>query len=390
MSTGIRKLHSKACPGRDGGRCRCGAGWEASVYSKRDKKKIRKVFAREGEVKSWRSDALSALNKGVLRAPKPITLRQAWEAWQEGAGAGTVTNRSGDPYKPSPLRPYERAMRRRVLPEIGGARLADIRRPDLQALVDRLGNTGLNPSTVRCTMLPVRAVFRRAVSRGELAVNPCDGLELAAARGRRDRIASPDEAEALIAAIPDPDWAIWATALYAGLRRGELQALRDEDVDLATGVRVPIALALRDILTEHRMRSGRSGAELIFGRTESAAFNGKALQDRADTAWRKAGLKRITLHEGRHTFASLMIAAGVNAKALSTFMGHAKIPITMDRYRHLMPGSEEEAAALLDSYLQAQQKRAEEVARNADYVHGDGLSGELTGEQVGTENRETA
>jgi integrase len=138
------------------------------------------------------------------------------------------------------------------------------------------------------------------------------------------------------------------------------------------------------------MRSGRSGAELIFGRTESAAFNGKALQDRADTAWRKAGLKRITLHEGRHTFASLMIAAGVNAKALSTFMGHAKIPITMDRSRHLMPGSEEEAAALLDSYLQAQQKRAEEVARNADYVHGDGLSGELTGEQVGTENRETA
>jgi integrase len=197
MSTGIRKLHSKACPGRDGGRCRCGAGWEASVYSKRDKKKIRKVFAREGEAKSWRSDALSALNKGVLRAPKPITLRQAWEAWQEGAGAGTVTNRSGDPYKPSALRSYERAMRRRVLPEIGGARLADIRRPDLQALVDRLGNTGLNPSTVRCTMLPVRAVFRRAVSRGELAVNPCDGLELAAARGRRDRIASPDEAEAL-------------------------------------------------------------------------------------------------------------------------------------------------------------------------------------------------
>jgi integrase len=46
-----------------------------------------------------------------------------------------------------------------------------------------------------------------------------------------------------------------------------------------------------------------------------------------------------------------MIAAGVNAKALSTYCGHASIQITMDRYGHLMPGNEEEAATLLDTYL---------------------------------------
>ena len=51
-------------------------------------------------------------------------------------------------------------------------------------------------------------------------------------------------------------------------------------------------------------------------------------------------MNRITLHECRHTFASLMIAAGVNAKALSTFMGHATIAVTLDTYGHLMPGSE--------------------------------------------------
>ena len=45
-----------------------------------------------------------------------------------------------------------------------------------------------------------------------------------------------------------------------------------------------------------------------------------------------------------------MIAAGGNAKALSTFMGHANIAITMDLYGHLMPGSEAEAATLLDAY----------------------------------------
>jgi hypothetical protein len=71
---------------------------------------------------------------------------------------------------------------------------------------------------------------------------------------------------------------------------------------------------------------------------------------------------------GRHTFASLMIAARVNAKALSTFMGHANISITLDRYGHPMPGSEEEAAGLLDAYLTAQRERAEEAARGVGGV----------------------
>jgi integrase len=77
----------------------------------------------------------------------------------------------------------------------------------------------------------------------------------------------------------------------------------------------------------------------------------RELQPRADRAWKRTKLKRITPHECRHTCASLMIAAGVNAKALSTYMGHASIQITLDRYGHLMPGNEEEAAGLLDAYL---------------------------------------
>ena len=48
-----------------------------------------------------------------------------------------------------------------------------------------------------------------------------------------------------------------------------------------------------------------------------------------------------------------MIAAGVNVKALQTFMRHASITATLDLYGHLLPGSEDEAAALLDSYLLA-------------------------------------
>jgi integrase len=60
-----------------------------------------------------------------------------------------------------------------------------------------------------------------------------------------------------------------------------------------------------------------------------------------------------------------MIAAGVNAKALSEFMGHSSITVTFDLYGHLMPGSEAEAAKLLDTYLGAQVERGGEAARRA-------------------------
>lgn len=185
--------------------------------------------------------------------------------------------------------------------------------------------------------------------------NPCTGLEQPAVRGRRERYADPREGEALIAAVPQRDRVIWATAMYAGLRRGELRALRVEDIDLEQGLirvergwdpyegeiklkssagrrKVSIIILLRTHLIERLNNGERSGRDRVFGATPTRPFTGEKLSERADEAWKSAGLDRITLHECRHTFASLMIAAGVNAKALSTFMGHANISITLDRY----------------------------------------------------------
>jgi integrase len=161
--------------------------------------------------------------------------------------------------------------------------------------------------------------------------------------------------------------------LYAGLRRGELRALRVSDLDLATGVlrvarswddeegeqedgksaaarrKVPVAAVLRDVLDEHLLATGRTGDDLVFGLTASAAFVPSTVRRRALDAWE--GREPITPHEARHTFASLMIGANVNAKALSTYMGHASISITFDLYGDLMPGNEDQAAGLLDAFL---------------------------------------
>ncbi len=75
------------------------------------------------------------------------------------------------------------------------------------------------------------------------------------------------------------------------------------------------------------------------------------MSGRSKRLWIKKGHAPITLHECRHTYASLMIAAGVDFKALSEFMGHSDIAITLDRYGHLLPGAGDEAAELLDKYL---------------------------------------
>jgi integrase len=372
---GIEVRHSRGCAAHRDGECSCKPTYQAHVWSAREKKRIRKTFATLAAARAWRHDALVALRRGTMKAPTRQTVREAADAWLLGARDGSVRNRSGDRYKPSALRGYEQAFRLRVVPDLGGLRLSEVTRNDVQDLVDRLVGDGADPSTIRNTLMPLRAVYRRALARGDVAVNPTTGIELPAVRGRRDRIASPEEAAKLLAAVPDGDRALWATAMYAGLRLGELLALDWSAVDLEAGVMrverawdpkagiiepksragrrtVPIPTLLRGYLLEHKLRQGHGGRGLAFGRSPTRPFSPTAVQRRAATAWRKAGIDGITPHECRHTCASLMIAAGVNAKALSTYLGHASITITLDRYGHLMPGNEDQAACLLDAYLE--------------------------------------
>jgi integrase len=131
VSTGIVKRHSKGCPSRNGGRCSCNAGWQASVYSKRDGKKIRKTFPTKAAARRWRADAGSQLERGSLRAPTRTTLGETAHEWLRGAESGEIRNNSGHPYKPSTLRGYRQALEERVLPELGGAKLSEITTTDL-------------------------------------------------------------------------------------------------------------------------------------------------------------------------------------------------------------------------------------------------------------------
>ncbi|MCW3003253.1 MAG: tyrosine-type recombinase/integrase [Conexibacter sp.] len=121
--------------------------------------------------------------------------------------------------------------------------------------------------------------------------------------------------------------AFWTMALFTGLRRGELRALRCADVDLKGGV-AHVRRSWDDLAGEQDPKPG--GAKTVWI---------KAREDALDP---------LTPHEARHCAASYLIAAGVNPKELSVYIGHTDIRTTYNVYGHLMPGNEQQAAAKLD------------------------------------------
>jgi len=395
---GIRARHARTCRSRVDERCNCRPSWEAFVYLKREGRKVRKTFATQAAAKQWRTDALHAANRGRLRGPSAQTVAQAAAELLAGMENGSIPARGGRRYSPATVRGYRRGLELRILPTLGHEKLSALARADVQALADRMTAEGLAASTVQNTLDPLRVIYRRALRRDVVAVDPTEGLELRTPDGRRERIASPEEAAALLAALTVEERALWATALYAGLRRGELRALRWSDVDLAgrrvrverswddcdgerdgpksdAGRRsVPILALLAPDLVEHGLRTRRGGDDLVFGLTAEQAFYPATVRRRALAAWEAENARAaaqaqeraedppsplvpISLHEARHTFASLLIRSGADAKAIQTVMGHATIAMTFDVYGKLMPDSLDAAAAAADAYLGAAGRR---------------------------------
>jgi integrase len=395
---GIYRRHRTSC----GGGKDCGCPYQATVWSARDGKLIRKQFDHLGPARTWRDDASGAVRAGKLSAPKRTTVAEALDEYLAGMEAGTILDRSGKSYKPATCRSYKRAAERRLKPALGRMRVSDVRRRDVQDLVDTLRATGVSASTIHNTLDPLRAVYRRAVRRDEVAIDPTDNLELPAVRGRRDRTASPVEAEVLINALPTTEQALWAMAIYVGPRRGELQELRWRDLDLKEGIGeisrawddegrevvdvktqagerlFPLIEPVRKRLVAHKLATGRDGDDLVFGFTAAQRFVPSTVRRRALTSWgwrqvpnpekgarprtvwvkaREDALEPISLHEGRHSAATTGSAAGLDDLALARIMGHSSVVITRDRYGHVRRDRVAEVKRQLDDYYASAVRR---------------------------------
>jgi integrase len=388
---GIRARHSSWCRSESGGDCDCEPKWEASVWSKTDKKKVRKTFPRQGEAVSWRRKHLGLADTGQLRSPARITFGETGRAWVEMAEAGEILTRSGKHYKPSTLRTIEQDVRIRLVPALGAHWMSDIARADFQRCISTWLAEGLGPSKIHGTITAAQVIFRDfdliMGADNLLVADPTRGLRLPAVLLSRDRIATSDEARRLIAALDIRDQALWGAAMYAGVRHGELRALRVENIQLAMkriaikkgwdqyageidpktekGKRPTVIIGLLEALIEdHLERTGRTGRDFVFGRTADTPFDTGTINKRARRSWKAARqredeegvipegerIRDIGLHECRHTAVSHMLDAGITIDKVSKFMGHASITVTIDRYGHLLPGGEAEAAALLDEY----------------------------------------
>jgi integrase len=207
-------------------------------------------------------------------------------------------------------RSYAASLEKHIYPELGARKLSSITFPHMQDFCDRLASEGLDVSTIRNTVNPLRRMFKK--HRYSIPVNPTTGLEIVAARNKPKRIATPDDAARMIDALPPEDRPIWGTAFYAGLRNGELQALRVEDLDLFEGWgllhvaggwdkvegvvdpksdagkrTIPIPEPLYAILDEHLLR---------LNRTEGLIF--RAVTHQALLLQRGAGAGRAGLAQG--------------------------------------------------------------------------------------------
>jgi integrase len=392
---GVEERHQDSCATRerDGARCTCRPLFRAYVYNARTKTKVRETFETLTEAKAWRAEHVTKKNRGTLIQPSRETFKQVADAWLAASAAE---------YKPSTLRGYESDLRTYVNPAFGAHKLADIRRGDWQRFVDDLQAKNLSPSKVRNIVNVARVVYRYALDRELVEINPTLGLKLRGKPGKRMRTLTRAQAEELLAAIPDnPDRSLWACAMFSGLRRGELRGLRWSDIDLTTvpgfihvrrgwddlvgeiqpkseaGLRdVPILPVLRPYLVEWKLESAASPDGFVFGKGDRP-FVPWSVRERAMNAWAAANEKRaeqelellqpIGLHECRHAYASLMLAGGVETKKVSTYMGHSSITITADLYGHLIPGEEAEDAARVDAWMTRGQRDAvgqiEELAK---------------------------
>jgi len=278
---------------------------------------------------------------------------------------------------------YEGVVEQYLRPRFGNRALDQIKRDDIKAMINELVAKDLSRNTVRNALCVIRGIFNDAIEDGIIEVNP------AARLGRFTRIAktaevkgtslTPAEAEQFLQAAKEicPEYhPLFLMALRAGLRRGELVAVQWGDIQFGRDEhdanrfivvqhnyvrrehtttkskksrRVDMSRELRRVLIDLRDKrlldsflKGKNDIsdELVFLSPDGAILDPDNLYHRYfRPVLSKAGLRKIRLHDLRHTFGSLLIQSGASIVYVKEQMGHSSIQVTVDTYGHLIPGA---------------------------------------------------
>ena len=275
--------------------------------------------------------------------------------------------------KPSTLRDYRSIVEAHLVPRFGAERIEDITPAMIEAWRASFG-PHLAARTKNKWLVVLHGIFRRAQTVWKLPINPVAGIEKHRQRSSGDiDVFSPEEVLALVRAAGDAqDAAIYLTAAFTGLRRGELLALRWRDVDFvgqAIRVRasyaggqvtspksgkvrsVPMAPDVATALAGLGQRERwTSDDDLVFVGTVGGHVDGSALRRRYVETLQRAGLRPLRFHDLRHTFGTRMIAKA-DIRRVQEWMGHADVQTTM-KYLHYAP--REDDAALVAEVFRTQ------------------------------------
>jgi integrase len=381
---GVFARHQQACRKTatgDAKACHCtpsyfGVVWDRAAHKHRKTRR----FARAGEARHARQELADALREGKLPASSVAGPRfdDSRDKYVEAARSGVALNKWGRRYRERAVEDLESALRH-VPDRLARRRLGDVRRADVQKLVDDLSANGLSGSRIRSIVNAIRSLYRWAQDREMTSRDPAALVRLPAMDATpRDRVATTAEFARLLAALPLEDALPFALAGYVTARRQEIRVLDWTHIDLKLGalelaadeagrkpggswrvvplVKPALTLLKRAWIAQGRPRIGKVCPPRRATGSGMLALGG--LQRRIHEEWEKSGHRPIGLHEARHTAATWLDHAGVSPKVASEIMGH-KTPeyqpgaasITLRRYTHTLPGELERARDLLDHFL---------------------------------------
>ena len=349
-----------------------------------DGKRSRKVVngKTRAEVVSRIRDIQPALAQGLTLAPDRLTVEKYLTNWVSKRIPGTVSPRTEALYL--------RAVTDYINPSIGKVRLTRLAPSDVSRMLIDLEARGYSPSTRRMARATLRRALRFAEQDGLLARNVAAIAEGPKMDHREGRSLSADQAQAFLEAVTDNRLeAAYVLTLALGLRRGEILGLSWDDVVQAEGAVVltirrqlvrdksgvhlddlktvgsrrtlHLSAPLVEVLQRHQARQEAEELvrgkrwhnewDLIFTSTIGTPLDPEQFGKTVPKICEAAGLGHWSIHELRHSCASLLIAMEVPLEVVSEQMGHASIRVTKDVYGHLMPKARAKAAEAMRSVL---------------------------------------